>query len=63
VGVTLLINTMLKTKWIERDIPELGPIIMTNSFQVVGMFIVQPQRQASKVLNTSSLLSKKKIQE
>jgi hypothetical protein len=42
----LLINTMLKTKLIERGIPELGPIVTMNNFQVVGMLIVQPQSQA-----------------
>jgi hypothetical protein len=41
---------MLKTKLIERDIPELGPIVTVNDFQVVGMLIIQPQRQAPKVL-------------
>jgi hypothetical protein len=41
---------MLKTKLIERDIPELGPIITVNGFQAVGMLIVQPQSQAPKVL-------------
>jgi hypothetical protein len=45
----LLINTMLKAKLIERGIPELGPIVTANSFQVVGMLIVQPQSQALKV--------------
>jgi hypothetical protein len=49
-GRKLLINTMLKAKLIKRGIPELGPIITTNSFQVVGMLIVQPQSQAPKVL-------------
>jgi hypothetical protein len=49
VGQKLLINTMLKAKLIERGIPELGPIVTTNSFQVVGMLIVQPQSQALKV--------------
>jgi hypothetical protein len=39
----LLINTMLKAKLIERGIPEFGPIITANSFQAVGMLIVQPQ--------------------
>jgi hypothetical protein len=48
-GKKLLINTMLKAKLIERDISELGPIITANSFQVVGMLIVQPQSQAPKV--------------
>jgi hypothetical protein len=41
---------MLKVKLIERGIPELGPIIIANDFQAVGMFIVQPQSQALKVL-------------
>jgi hypothetical protein len=41
---------MLKTKLIERDIPELDPIITVNGFQVVGMLIVQPQSQAPKML-------------
>jgi hypothetical protein len=49
-GRKLLINTMLKTKLIERSIPELGPVIIMNSFQAVGMLIVQPQSQAPKVL-------------
>jgi hypothetical protein len=49
-GKKLLINTMLKTKLIERGIPELGQIVTTNSFQAVGMLIVQPQSQAPKVL-------------
>jgi hypothetical protein len=35
-----MINTMLKAKLIESDIPELGPIITTNDFQAVGMLIV-----------------------
>jgi hypothetical protein len=48
-GRKLLINTMLKAKLIERGIHELGPIVTTNSFQVVGMLIVQPQSQALKV--------------
>jgi hypothetical protein len=41
---------MLKTKLIERGIPELCPIVTTNGFQTVGMLIVQPQSQALKVL-------------
>jgi hypothetical protein len=49
-GRKLLINTMLKAKLIERGIPELGPIIIVNGFQVVGMLIVQPQNQALKVV-------------
>jgi hypothetical protein len=49
-GKKLLINTMLKAKLIERDISELGLIVTVNSFQAVGMLIVQPQRQAPKVL-------------
>jgi hypothetical protein len=43
VGQKLLINTMLKAKLIERDIVELGPIVTVNTFQAVGMLIVQPQ--------------------
>jgi hypothetical protein len=41
---------MLKTKLIKRGIPELGPIVTANGFQAVGMFIIQPQSQALKVL-------------
>jgi hypothetical protein len=48
--IKLLFNTMLKTKLIERGIPELGPIVIVNDFQAVRMFIVQPQSQAPKVL-------------
>jgi hypothetical protein len=48
-GRKLLINTMLKAKLIERGIPELGPIVTTDSFQAVGMLIVQPQSQPPKV--------------
>jgi hypothetical protein len=40
---------MLKAKLIKRGIPELGPIVTANSFQAVGMLIVQPQIQAQKV--------------
>jgi hypothetical protein len=40
---------MLKAKLIERGIPELGPIVTVNSFQAIGMLIVQPQTQALKV--------------
>jgi hypothetical protein len=49
-GRKLLINTILKTKLIERGIPELDPIVTINSFQTVEMLIVQPQSQALKVL-------------
>jgi hypothetical protein len=49
-GRELLINTMLKAKMIEGDIPELGPIVTVNDFQVVGMLSVEPQSQALKVL-------------
>jgi hypothetical protein len=49
-GGELLINTMLKTNLIKRDIPELGPIVTTNGFQAVEMLIAQPQSQAPKVL-------------
>jgi hypothetical protein len=45
-GRKLLINTMLKTKLINIDIPELGPIVTANDFQAVGILIVQPQSQA-----------------
>jgi hypothetical protein len=48
-GRKLLINTMLKAKLIKRGIPELSPIVTMNSFQAVGMLIVQPQSQALKV--------------
>jgi hypothetical protein len=41
---------MLKAKLIERDISKLSPIFTVNGFQTVGMLIVQPQSQASKVL-------------
>jgi hypothetical protein len=41
---------MLQAKLIKRGISELSPIITTNGFQAVGMLIVQPQRQALKVL-------------
>jgi hypothetical protein len=30
-------------KLIERGIPEFGPIVTVNDFQVVGMLIIQPQ--------------------
>jgi hypothetical protein len=40
---------MLKAKLFKRGIPELGPIVIANSFQAVGMLIVQPQSQARKV--------------
>jgi hypothetical protein len=49
-GRELLINTVLKTKLIERGVPELGPIVTVNGFQAVGMLIVQPHGQALKVL-------------
>jgi hypothetical protein len=62
-GRKLLINAMLKAKPIKRGISELRPIITANSFQAVGMLIVQPQGQKSKVLKYLSLLSKKKTQE
>jgi hypothetical protein len=41
---------MLKAKLIKRGIPELNSIVTVNSFQEVGMLIVQPQGQAPKVL-------------
>jgi hypothetical protein len=41
---------MVKTKLIKRGITKLNPIVTANSFQAVGMLIVQPQIQALKVL-------------
>jgi hypothetical protein len=41
---------MLKAKFIKRGIPKLSPIVTANDFQAVGVLIVQPQRQAPKVL-------------
>jgi hypothetical protein len=41
---------MPKAKLIERGIPELDPIVIANSFQAVGMLIIQSQSQAPKVL-------------
>jgi hypothetical protein len=49
-GGELLLNAMLKAKLIKRGIFELSPIITVNSFQAVGMLIVQPQSQEPKVL-------------
>jgi hypothetical protein len=49
-GRKLLINTMLKAKLIKSGIFELNLIVIANGFQEVGMLIVQPQCQASKVL-------------
>jgi hypothetical protein len=49
-GGKLLINTMLKAKLFKRDISELSHIVTANGFQAVGMLIVQPQSQTSKVL-------------
>jgi hypothetical protein len=49
-GRKLLINTMLKAKLIKRGIFELSLIVTANSFQAVGMLIVQPQSQVSNVL-------------
>jgi hypothetical protein len=49
-GRKLLINTTLKAKIIKRGIPELDPIVIVNSFQAVGILIVEPQSQALKVL-------------
>jgi hypothetical protein len=39
-----------QAKLIKRGIPKLSTIFTVNGFQAVGMFIVQPQSQASKVL-------------
>jgi hypothetical protein len=55
-GRKLLINTTLKAKLIESGISELGSIITVNGFQAVGMFIVQPQSQALKVLKQFILI-------
>jgi hypothetical protein len=41
---------MLQAKLIKRGISELNPVVIANGFQAVGMLIVQPQSQASKVL-------------
>jgi hypothetical protein len=49
-GGKLLINTMLEAKLIKRGISELSPIVTANGFQAIRMLIVQPQRQALKVL-------------
>jgi uncharacterized protein (UPF0264 family) len=49
-GGELQINTMLKAKLIKRGVPELGHIVTANDFQAIGMFVVQPQGQALKVL-------------
>jgi hypothetical protein len=62
-GKKLLINTMLKAKLIERGIPELGPIVTVNSFQAVGMLIVQPQSQALQVFKHFILAFQEKTQE
>jgi hypothetical protein len=50
VGQKTADQHMLKAKLIKRGIPELGPIVTANSFQVVGMLIGQPQDQALKVV-------------
>jgi hypothetical protein len=49
-GGELLLNAKLKAKPIKRGISELSLIITANSFQAVGMFIVQPQGQEPKML-------------
>jgi hypothetical protein len=49
-GGKLLLNAMLTAKSIKRGISELSHIITANSFQAVGMLIVQPQSQELKVL-------------
>jgi hypothetical protein len=49
-GGKLLINLILKTKLIKRGIFELSPIVTVNGFQAVGMLIIQPQSQESKML-------------
>jgi hypothetical protein len=62
-GRKLLINTVLKTKQIERDISELGPIVTVNGFQAVGMLIVQPHSQVLKVLKHFILAFQEETQE
>jgi hypothetical protein len=49
-GRELLMNTVLKAKLIERDVPKLGLIVTVNGFQADGILIIQPQSQALKVL-------------
>jgi hypothetical protein len=49
-GEKLLLNAMLRAKLTKRGISKLSPIITANSFQAVGMLIVQPQSQEPKVL-------------
>jgi hypothetical protein len=58
-GRKLPINTILKVKLIEGGIPELSPINTVNSFQAVGMLIVQPQGQALKVFKHFNLVFQK----
>jgi hypothetical protein len=41
---------MIKAELIGRGISEFSPNITANDFQAIGMLIVQPQSQASKVL-------------
>jgi hypothetical protein len=62
-GKKLLINTMLKAKLIKRGISDLSPIVTANSFQAVGMLIVQPQSQTSKVLKHFNLALQEEKQE
>jgi hypothetical protein len=54
-GEKLLINTILKTKLIERGILKLDLSVTVNDFQAIGILIVQPQSQAPKVLKHSIL--------
>jgi hypothetical protein len=49
-GRELLMNTVLKAKLIERDVPKLGLIVTVNGFQADEILIIQPQSQALKVL-------------
>jgi hypothetical protein len=48
-GEKLLINPILKAKLIKIGISKLSLIVTVNGFQAVGMLIVQPQSQKSKV--------------
>jgi hypothetical protein len=56
-GGKLLINPMLKAKLIKKSISELSPIVTANSFQAVGMLIVQPQSQELKSAQILDLCS------
>jgi hypothetical protein len=48
---------MLKAKLIKKSISEPSPIVTVNSFQAVGMLIVQPQSQELKSAQILDLCS------